>query len=79
MLHDSLLTEDSALNAFVVKDGLILTSPANRKILSGITRRDDWPVGNGRQARLAMFNVYKKRYAAFCEYRNACCMKEKHV
>lgn len=55
MLHDGFLIEDSALNAFVVKDGLILTSPANRKTLSGITRRDDWPVGNGRQARLAMF------------------------
>ena len=122
MLRDGFLTEGSASNAFVVKDGLILTPPANQKILSGITRSmvlelagkhrlsceerpisetelreadelwissstkevlsitrlDGEPVGNGAQAG-KVGNVYKKLYAAFCEYRDACCMKEKHA
>ncbi len=37
MLRDGFLTEGSATNVFVVKDGVILTPPQNNLILSGIT------------------------------------------
>lgn len=38
LIRDGLLTEASASNVFIVKDGVILTPPANGQILGGITR-----------------------------------------
>ncbi len=37
MLRDGLLTEGSATNIFLVKDGVIITPPKNQRILPGIT------------------------------------------
>ncbi|MGZ4123646.1 MAG: D-amino-acid transaminase [Tumebacillaceae bacterium] len=38
LVRDGIITEGSSCNVFAVKDGVVYTAPANKKILHGITR-----------------------------------------